>query len=702
MKNQKILILTSALLLAGLVGCNKPTSSSEQVSTNPPSSSEPAPSTSSSEEEKEMTVEEAEAIIAEFDTSLTGTVKATYHAQYDLDVESESASARAFAEEVDKTVTIEADYTAGSLYLYVGYTVGEEKTEALVYEDNETYYYLETTLGDPIALTNEAAALAKMEELVAKVSKTKAGWVDSGTFLYTGTMAYEHSQFLLDSTNVELEFLDDTRSFEENDKGGLTITSSLEYVGYTTDGGTSELSPKDDSEGKVGANIVVTTDDKGHVVSFTSTYDEAQLEMPIMTPAPLLTLTGSHSFEAEYGATLTKKTTIDHEATFGTVTLPAVTTKGYAEVFYCKPEQADLGNKKPVSATTEIPVGHWIIVKVTAAEGNNVEAVTYAGNSQTLIPPAYAGGMYCFAAIPGENAIGVNISGSAALPEVCTATASVKEGSHATITGPVGFTLAGQNPSAWDYVAADGFAYGSDKWVAIGVTADEGYEVSSVKVNGEVAPLIMGYYCVNAKLPKAYSFVVETRELSPVITVTAPEGVTYEACTFDVVGYGVQNMAPVVDNKAIVGSWVGFTVTAPAGQKVAGVTVNGQSAMFMSGQYCYNVKTADPLDVKVYTVSETATNVLKFDGCQNANVTIDTCVYGGFANRTVVVSGCELTVGEYVCVKVTPAAGYELVSVTCNGSDVTAVPPAAAGGLYCFAIAEGTTTIAVTVAPVAA
>ena len=63
MKNQKILILTGALLLAGLVAC-KPNTSSSEV---PPSSSEPTSQAPSSEvEEKEMTVEEAEALHEEF------------------------------------------------------------------------------------------------------------------------------------------------------------------------------------------------------------------------------------------------------------------------------------------------------------------------------------------------------------------------------------------------------------------------------------------------------------------------------------------------------------------------------------------------------------------------------------------------------------------------------------------------------------
>ena len=132
MKNQKILILTGALLLAGLVGCKTPSSSSEPSSGSEPSST-PSSETSSevtSSEEEGITVEEAEAIIANFDTTLTGTVKATYHADYVLDVQSESASAKAFAEDKDRTINIEADFTEGSLYLYVGYTAGEEKVEA--------------------------------------------------------------------------------------------------------------------------------------------------------------------------------------------------------------------------------------------------------------------------------------------------------------------------------------------------------------------------------------------------------------------------------------------------------------------------------------------------------------------------------------------------------------------------------------------
>ena len=65
MKNQKLLFLGSALLVSTLVGCGGGNAT--------------------------LTTEKAEEKIATFDKALSGTVKATYHADYKLDVESESA-----------------------------------------------------------------------------------------------------------------------------------------------------------------------------------------------------------------------------------------------------------------------------------------------------------------------------------------------------------------------------------------------------------------------------------------------------------------------------------------------------------------------------------------------------------------------------------------------------------------------------------
>ena len=201
MKNQKILILSGALLLATLVGCGP----------------------------KTLKTEKAEEIISGFDTTLTGTVKATYHTDYQLVVTNCSeAMAASFSQDIDRSISVEADFTAGDLYLYVGYTEGTVKNEALVYEDAEKYYFLESTIGDPIALNSEADASAKIDELLKKISYTKAGWLTSDTFLYAGGNAYEHKQFLHDSTNIPLVDMDDTRKFVQNeDKEFLTHLAML-------------------------------------------------------------------------------------------------------------------------------------------------------------------------------------------------------------------------------------------------------------------------------------------------------------------------------------------------------------------------------------------------------------------------------------------------------------------------------------------
>lgn len=817
MKTKKILILTGALLLAGLASCGQPTSSSESEKPNSnstptselPSSELPSSQEPTSSEETpsgDLTVEEAEEIIAGFDSTLTGTVKAVYHPDYEMKVDSENASMLAFQEDIDKVITIEADFTANDLYLHAVVGTGEEaKSLALVYEGTDGYYYVESTMADPIKLADEAATLAKINELITKVTKTKAGWVNPETFLYSGGLTYEHKQFLLDSTNVELEFMDETRSFEENELGGLDVTVPLEYVGYTTDSGISELSPKEGSVDKAGGRIEISTDANGRVVSFVENYEEAELEMPLTTPPPVISLHGSHSFAAEYGVTLTKKDTIPHEATFGTVNYTQIDAnkKGYIEVYSCAPYAFTA--MTPVTPTTEVQVGHWLCVKVTPAGNNGVAYVTYANSSETLTDPAMAGGYYCFEVKSGAQSLGVTFSGSETLPEVAQASASTTE-TGITVTGPVGFTLAGQAPSDWDFNKADGFAYGSDKWIAIQVADIPADKDAVVKVNGKDATLIAGYYCVGAKLPINYEFVVTLKDKEAThapVTVTKDAGASAVALThFEVAT--PQNQTPITDGQAPIGKWLAVEVTVAEGYEIDKVQVAGADLMFISGYYCYNVKNANAIEVVVTTKSSTpsgdvnpvaatlkavaptsgsyevytcapyaftamtkvedgaelvpgnwlcvkpvageglevaavahngsaktltspaqaggyycytiaegensvelytrtagATTLVSFAGCENASVVINTCVPGGFTAMSKVVDGCELTAGNWICVKITPAAGYEIATVTHNGSATTLTSPAQAGGYYCFSAAAGANAIVVTVSAVA-
>jgi len=400
--------------------------------------------------------------------------------------------------------------------------------------------------------------------------------------------------------------MDETRSFEENEKGGLDIALPLEYVGYTTDSGISELSPKEASTDKAGARISISTDEKGRVVSFVENYEEAELEMPLTTPPPVISLHGSHSFAAEYGVTLTKKDTIPHEATFGKITFSAVdaSKKGYVEVYSCAPYAYTA--MTPVTPTTEVPVGHWLCVKPTAAEGNGVAYVTYANSSTPLTDPAQANGYYCFEVKPGENSLAVTFSGSNSFADTVNATASTEE-TGITVNGPVGFTLAGQAPSAWDYVAADGFAWGADKWIAIEVKDVPADKEAVVKVNNKNATLIAGYYCVNAKLPTNYAFEVTLKDKEAThapVTVNKDAGV--ESVTLGSMVPPAYNDITPVTNEVEIGKWLTVSVECKDGYEVDKVTVGGtELGTYGSPYYCHNVKAAGAIEVVVTTKSTT-------------------------------------------------------------------------------------------------
>ena len=460
MKNQKILILSGALLLATLVGCGP----------------------------KTLKTEKAEEIISGFDTTLTGTVKATYHTDYQLVVTNCSeAMAASFSQDIDRSISVEADFTAGDLYSYVGYTEGTVKNEALVYEDAEKYYFLESTIGDPIALNSEAEAAAKIDELLKKISYTKAGWLTSDTFLYAGGNAYEHKQFLHDSTNIPLVDMDDTRKFVQNEDKGLTISNAFSYVGFQTDSGTSEL------KGEPGANIEIKTDAKGHVVSFTENYNDPTLEMALGTLKPLLTLKGSNTLTAEYGASLTKKTTIDHEATYGTLEFVDIKEdrKGKVEVYTCAPFATQ--NMTKVTPTTEIKAGDWICVKATPAGNNKLEAIMINNGAAKYPASAQTGNFHVWEAVPGVQKLSYNFSGNDALP-----TSELKVVANENVDVVIG-TCAAMGFQAMETVTA-GSGLKAGNWVCVLPTAKTGHEVIGVAVNGNIMPLIpaagaKGYWC---------------------------------------------------------------------------------------------------------------------------------------------------------------------------------------------------------------
>ena len=559
--------------------------------------------------DKQLNREKADALVETFENSVSGTVTLTYTADYKLDVVSESASAKAFAKTIKDVTTIEADFTAGSYYLHakrVGrnlLTETEDKTvEALVWKDGDTYKYLESTMGDAQALANEAAAVEKIAELMKKVTNREAGFLTPNSLIYSEINTYEHAEFLLNSKTVTVdEYFEDPTSMVQKVEGGLEVKSDLEYVAYQTDGGVSELS------GQPGANTSVTTNEKGYVTNYEITYNDAQLAMPIMTPAPVLHLTGSRKLEAAYGSTLTKLNTIDHHATTGTIVIPE-NNKGLVEVYTCVP--GGFTSMTKVNSGAEVNVGDWLCVKVTPAGSNTVLAVSYAGKSETLVPPAQAGGYYCFTVVEGEKQVTVNFEGSDVLAQIAKISVST-EGSQATSKGVVWFPLNGNAPGAMTPVTNGEAPTAANNWFAVSLSVAEGYEIDTVTCNGKSAFVLSGYYCFQIATPGEYNVVVKTKVAgantdAAVVNVTAnPNCESIVVKHFDVSAPTNQTAienggeVPFGDSK-----WICVIVTPKAGYKVQSITVNGTATQTFGGMQCASVKTAGTYEVVVTVVAE--------------------------------------------------------------------------------------------------
>ena len=550
--------------------------------------------------------QEADALVAGFEKSLSGTVKLTYTADYTLDVVSESASAKGFARDIEDVTEITADFTAGNYYLHakrVGYNKFKEEekstVEALVWKDGDTYKYLESTMGSEATLADEAAAVAKIAELMASVSKREGGYVTPQTLVYDGINKYEHREFLFSSKTVTVEDYFDDPVMNKTEDNGIKVESALQYVGYATDGGTSELSANP------GANTVVITDAKGYVTSYVETFNDATLEMPIMTPAPVLHLTGEKKLEATYGATIERLTTIDHHATNGTIIIPA-NEKGKVEVFTCAPYAFTAMTK--IRSGAEAPVGNWLCVKVTPAGSNTILNVSYAGKSETLVDPAQAGGYYCFTVVEGENSVVVNFEGSDTIPQVANITVDTT-GANATYKGAVWFTLTNGAPGAMTPITDGTAPIGENNWVAISLEVEEGYEVDTVTCNGANSFFMSGFHCFRIAEAGDYPIVVTTKAAvenaiaNVTVNLEGAEATLAGMVWFDLVNGAPNGFTPVENGQApaAAGRWVAIQLAVNAGFVVDTVTCNGAAAFVLSGYYCFKIETAGDYPIVVTT-----------------------------------------------------------------------------------------------------
>ncbi|MDY2913906.1 MAG: hypothetical protein SOV58_04670 [Candidatus Enteromonas sp.] len=301
MKRKSSLLLLSSLILAGLASCG------------PKASSEPLPSEKPSEESSSS---------VEAPKSPLSKASFTYEADFQVDINANGGSTNmdGFKRHQSWRVVGELDLTPGDLYLSVaakGYDLRNDKVEeksAVLYAEGGKYYY-QTSSEAKTEIADEASAYAKLGELLKKTTNNQTGAIDLGTFYYEDADVYQWANFGNYSTTIgpRLGYEYDEIPFDlaneqvkpdvEKEKNGVvSVTRSPKYIGYQTDAGISDFT---NALGEEAATIEVKyAKDSKLVASYAETLNAPRLDMPIMTPAPTVMLSGTRAFSATYPETI--------------------------------------------------------------------------------------------------------------------------------------------------------------------------------------------------------------------------------------------------------------------------------------------------------------------------------------------------------------------------------------------------------------
>ena len=674
MKKKNLLLVAAGVLLAGsLVGCNS-TGGGEGGS------------------DTEISLADATTLVSGFDTSITGTIKATYSANYTLDVQSENVGAKGFARQIIETTTVEADFTSGSLYVYVkttGKNALKEETdstkESLLYQDGGNYFYLTSTTGDPVAVSNEAAALSTISTLLKKNSYREGGYVDATSFIYNGIGEYEFHHFNLDSTNLTSEDSISSQKFYKTKENGLKVHTVLDYVGYATDAGTSDLY----GEGNEATTIDVTTDSKGYVLNYAETYNGASLDMPIMTPAPHLTITGTRSMSATYGEEITKKTTIPHEAVYGTLNIKNSYDGGDVEVRTCAPN--DFAHMTLAKNGDQVQVGNWICVKPTPYGNNTIKAVLVNVTSTPIGGQAF-NGWYCFEAVEGENRVSVNFEGddvNTKAKYTVNTDDGVESIEFVTFIAPNYSEITKLDVYEVEATAAT--------WVGVKVVTKDGYEVASVTSGEKEGMLIQGYYCFTAYEAGNYTInvttkaaVVPTEGKINLTIATLPSGVSVTKVeTFTMNGNVPADKVEIslVDGKYTFdyqeNYYIGVVLATESDVKISEVKFNGTATALVFGpEYCLKQTGAGDINVEVIASTSATTyekaNVTTSNIPETVTLTLKQSTPTAPTNALDLEDG-KITNGNFLIIIVSTEESAYTVKV--NSENASAIPGAPANML---------------------
>ncbi len=157
---------------------------------------------------------------------------------------------------------------------------------------------------------------------------------------------------------------------------------------------------------------------------------------------------------------------------------------------------------------------------------------------------------------------------------------------------------------------------GENRYIAISVVCNDGYEVDKVTSNSNPTLVISGMYCASVSEAGEYKVSIKTKEKSTeVVYATVAEATkdeNIESVTYTMaVDSHYSTILELVDgNKVPVGSgnWLYITVTCKEGYIVDECLVNGKVASTQYSYYVYNVKEEGNITVSVTSKVDTSSS----------------------------------------------------------------------------------------------
>lgn len=500
MKQKKLVSLFALLMTCGLVGCNRTEASS------------------TGKEDGSSKGGNVENIVKGFESAVSGTaLTLTYKANYKVDINANGGSANldSFKRDIESTTTADIDLTDGNFYLKVTGTTNDKrkntqtKSEALLFKGEDGKYYSMTTKSTAPSEVATADVTKTINNLLASASNTQVGGVSLDTLIYKTGNSYELAQFHMTDT-FTADDLDDP-TYTANDKGGIKVEYNPKYVGYQTDNGISDFKNHTTADAAT-ANIVLNTNSKGYVTDYTETYVDTGMDMPIMSPAPTVLISGGRSLSVNYGASITKVSTIDHntDTAYITVTRDTNTISVSAKSFDLDPTTHQPGAMTDIEFTNnagscKVGANKWVALTVKPSSGFAVDSVKINGNDAMVMA-----GMYCFQAkTAGEYAVDVKCKASSGAVEYVTI-GTVTKGEHVKDV-TVKYIVSPNYSDVKDFTDKKA-PFNKGTFIAIQATLDSGYVIDSVKVNNDAVTMVQGgYYCYSVKAAGTFNISVTAK-----------------------------------------------------------------------------------------------------------------------------------------------------------------------------------------------